>query len=135
MTRTDRLFVALMLAQAAHSVEEYAFRLYDVLLPARVLSRLVSSDPARGFLVINVTLVAVFAWCWWARVRPGHPAARAIVWFWAVLEGANGVGHLLLAATARGYFPGAATAPSLLGLAAALVASVRRERDAGTATA
>jgi hypothetical protein len=28
-------FLALILAQAAHSVEQYAFRLYDVLAPAR----------------------------------------------------------------------------------------------------
>jgi uncharacterized protein with HXXEE motif len=126
--RVDRLFAALLLAQAAHSVEEYAFRLYDVLPPARLLSRLVSADPARGFLVINVTLVAVFAWCWWARVRPRYPSARGIVWFWTVLEGANGVGHLVLAAATGGYFPGAATAPVLLVLAGALGVTLRRTR-------
>jgi hypothetical protein len=36
------------------------------------------------------------------------------VWFWTLLEIGNGIGHLVLAASRGGYFPGAATAPFLL---------------------
>lgn len=35
-------FLALILAQACHSVEEYVFRLYDVFPPARFVSGLFS---------------------------------------------------------------------------------------------
>jgi hypothetical protein len=38
MTRSDRLlFLALSLAQAGHSIEEYSTRLYDVPAPARLI--------------------------------------------------------------------------------------------------
>ena len=119
-TRTQHLFLALILSQAVHSVEEYLFRLYEVLAPARWLSGVVSVNPAMGFAIVNTLLVSFGAWCYLARVRPSHPSGRSWAWFWTVLEGANGVAHLLLAAGARGYFPGAATAPLLLGLSAAL---------------
>ena len=60
--------------------------------------------------------------------RPGLAAARAwrgLASFWAVLESMNGVVHLLLALAARGYFPGAATAPLLLALGLGLAMRLR----------
>ena len=42
-TRSQFAFLLLILAQAAHSVEEYAFRLYDVCSGA-LMSSLVSDD-------------------------------------------------------------------------------------------
>ena len=39
----------LILAQAAHSTEEYVFRLFDVFAPARFVSSLVSDNLAVGF--------------------------------------------------------------------------------------
>ena len=119
--RRARLFFWLIAAQAAHSLEEYAFRLYDVLAPARWISRVVGgSDPALGFAIANTAIVLLGVWCAVARVRPAHPSAAAWMWSWTALEGANGAGHLLLAAGAGGYFPGAFTAPLLLALAVAL---------------
>jgi SMI1/KNR4 family protein SUKH-1/uncharacterized protein with HXXEE motif len=115
-----RLFLALVLAQAAHSLEEYVFRLWDVLAPARFVANALGLDPALGFAIANSALVAFGLWCYFARVRPGRPSARAFAWGWAVVEAANGIGHLLLAKGANGYFPGAATAPILLVLAVAL---------------
>ena len=39
MDRTTRLaFLLVILAQAAHSIEEYAFRLYDLFPPARFVA-------------------------------------------------------------------------------------------------
>ena len=111
------IFLALILAQAAHSVEEYAFRLYDALAPARYVSGLFGVDRAVGFVLVNSALVAFGLWCWWARVRTGRGAARTLAWFWAALETANGCAHVALAANAGGYFPGLATAPMLLALA------------------
>jgi hypothetical protein len=118
--RWPHLFLCLMLAQAAHSVEEYVFRLYEVFPPARFVSGLVSADHAVGFAIANTLLVAFGAWCYVAWVRRRHPAGVFWAWFWTWLEAANGATHLFIAASRGEYFPGAATAPLLLGFAAAL---------------
>ncbi len=109
------LFLCLILSQAAHSVEEYCSRLYDVFAPARFISGLVSGNRALGFAIANVLLVLFGLWCYLARVRRRRPSWRGWAWFWTVLEAANGANHLTLALAAHGYFPGAATAPLLLG--------------------
>jgi uncharacterized protein with HXXEE motif len=115
--RATRRFSAWIVAQAAHSVEEYIFRMYDVLLPARVISGLISSNLALGFAMGNVTLVGFGFWCYFARVRRGYPSWRTWAWSWTILEAADGTGHLLFAMERGDYFPGAATAPLLLGFA------------------
>jgi len=125
--RTTTLFALLIATQAAHSVEEYTFRLYDVLAPARLIAGLVSSDPARGFAIANILLVSLGVWCYFARVRAGHPSSRAWMWGWTLLEAANGTGHLLFALASGGYFPGAWTAPILLSLAIALGLALTRD--------
>ncbi|HVR71821.1 MAG TPA: HXXEE domain-containing protein [Vicinamibacteria bacterium] len=121
-----RLFLALILSQAAHSIEEYVFRLYDVFAPARFVSGLVSGNLAVGFAVVNAAVVLLGLWCYRARIRRPHPSGRSWAWFWTVLEGANGTGHLILAAAEGGYFPGVATAPLLLGFSIALGATLLR---------
>src|SRR5688572_12035284 len=108
------VMLLLVLAQAMHSVEEYVFRLYEVLAPARYVSSLFGIDRQIGFAVANVALVLFGLWCWYARVRRGR--GRGLAWFWALLETANGLAHIALAITAGGYFPGLATAPLLLAL-------------------
>jgi hypothetical protein len=129
--RGKNLFALLIVAQAAHSVEEYAFHLYDVLAPARFISSLVSSNLGWGFAVVNAALVTFGAWGYLARVRVGHPSSDAWAWFWVLLEGANGAGHLLFAVSRGGYFPGAWTAPFLLGLAVLLGTTLIGDRDGG----
>ena len=119
--RSRGLFLVLIAAQAAHSVEEYLFRLYNVLGSARWMSELIGfGNRPVGFVVLNVSLVLFGVWCWLARVRPGHRHARAFAWFWVVLETGNGIGHSLFAIEAGGYFPGLATALVLLPVALAL---------------
>lgn len=116
--RSQLAFLLLVLAQAAHSVEEYVARLYEVFAPARFVSSLVSNDLAVGFLIANASLVAFGFWCWAVAVRSGGRLGRGLAWFWSLLELGNGTGHLVLAFSRGGYFPGALTAPLLLGLAA-----------------
>jgi len=111
--RSQRVFLILVVLQAAHSVEEYATGLYQVLVPARFVSGLVSDDLAVGFAVINSALVALGFWCYLVPVRSGRPAARAWAWGWAIVEIGNGAGHVALALLAGGYFPGLLTAPLL----------------------
>ena len=120
------LFLLLILSQAAHSVEEYLFRLYDVFAPAHYVSTMLGLPAPRGFAIDNILLVLFGLWCWFARVRHERPGARGLAWFWALLETANGVGHISFALAARGYFPGLATAPLLLGLGACLVVRLVR---------
>jgi hypothetical protein len=119
--RIQFAFLLLVLAQAAHSAEEYFTNLYEVFAPARFVSGLVSDNLALGFLVVNAGIAACGLWCWAIPVRSGWAAARGLVWFWALLEFGNGVGHSALAVSRWGYFPGAATAPLLIVLAARLM--------------
>ena len=126
--RSQTLFLALILTQVAHSVEEYAFRLYDVLPPARIISGLVSRNLAVGFAAANAVLILFGFWCYFARVRTSQRSGRGWAWFWAVIEASNGTGHLLLAAGRGGYFPGAGTAPLLLGCAGWLGVTLGRAR-------
>ena len=125
--RSRRAFAFVILAQAAHSVEEYVYRLFDVFAPARFVSGLFSSDTAFGFALANGLLVGFGAWCYLARVRPSRASARAYAWFWTCLEAANGTGHVLFAIIRGGYFPGVATAPFLLAASAFLGVSLARE--------
>jgi len=118
--RSRSVFLVLIVAQAAHSLEEYVFRLFDVFAPARVVSGLVSNDPAVGFAIVNAALVSFGLWCYVARVRPGHPSGPVFAWFWTVLELINGIGHSAMAFSRGDYFPGVATAPVLLGVSAYL---------------
>jgi hypothetical protein len=112
--RSQLVFLLLILAQAAHSVEEYATRLYEVFPPAHFVSSLISKDLALGFLVANVALVIFGLWCWAVPLRSGWRAAHGLVWFWTLLELGNGIGHSSLAIARKGYFPGVVTAPLLL---------------------
>jgi hypothetical protein len=90
--RSQLVFLLLVLAQAAHSIEEYATRLYDIFAPARFVSGLVSADLATGFVVVNATLVGFGLWCWLVPVRSGTASARAWAWPWALVELANASG-------------------------------------------
>jgi Protein of unknown function with HXXEE motif len=115
-TRSEFTFLALILAQAAHSVEEYVFRLYHVFPPARYISSLVSEDLAVGFVIVNVALVLFGLWCYMARVRVRHSSAVAWMWLWLFIEFGNGFGHIVIALMRGAYFPGVATAPFLIAI-------------------
>ncbi len=128
MSRFRFAFGALILAHAAHSIEEYAGRLWESFPPARFLSGLVSSDLERGFVVINVSVVAFGVWCFAWPVRRAWPSAAAFAWAWVAVELINGVGHPLWSLWAGGYTPGVATAPVLLVLAL-YVARLQRAGD------
>jgi hypothetical protein len=84
-------FVTLVVAQAAHSVEEYIGRLYEVFPPARFVSGLISQNLRAGFVIFNVSLVAFGVWCclWAARRRTR--SLVAVTWFWVTIELINAV--------------------------------------------
>lgn len=117
MNRFQYAFGLLILAQAAHSVEEYVGRLWESFPPARLLTGLFSEDRERAFLALNVALVAFGFWCFIWPVRRGWPSAALFAWIWVAIELINGIVHPLWALSVRGYAPGVATAPVLLILA------------------
>jgi hypothetical protein len=125
VTRFQAAFGGLILAQAAHSTEEYAGRLWQSFPPARFVSGLVSSDLERGFVALNVLLVLFGVWCLFWPVRREWPIARALATGWAVVETINGIGHPLWSLRQGGYTPGVATAPVLLVLAVYLMRQTR----------
>lgn len=113
-TRTQYAFLLLAVFQALHSVEEFVFELWNYLAPARFLSSLISDDLPAGFAIINLAVIALAFWSYCVPVRNGHSNARAVVWFWAIIETLNGIGHLGFGASVGAYFPGMYTAPFLL---------------------
>ena len=126
MSRLSRsAFLALILAQAGHSIEEYFGRLYDVLAPARFVSGLLSSDRRIGFVIFNVSLVAFGLWCYFGPVRHARQSALALAWFWVVLELLNGATHIAWAMSVGAYRPGLATAPVLVAIALILAWELR----------
>ena len=111
---TRSLFGLLVLAQAAHSVEEYAGRLWESFPPAMFLTRLVSENLEFGFLVINIGLVALGVVAWARAIAGARAVASGIVWFYVSVEFINGVGHPIWSLVQSGYTPGLGTAPVLL---------------------
>ena len=131
MPRPQLLFGALVLAQAAHSVEEYVGRLWDVFLPARALTSLVSSDHEFGFLVLSVGLVVFGLWCYAWPVRRRWPSAAPLMWSWAAVEIANGIVHPARSLMRGGLEPGTLTAPVLLVLGLMLARALLHSAGAG----
>lgn len=129
MQRLDASFITLIGIQAAHSVEEYLGRLYDVFPPARFVSGLLSQDLRLGFFIGNVVLLSFGLWCFFWPIRRRWRSALAIGWLWVTIEVINGVVHPLWSLLQLSYTPGVATAPLLL-IAALYLA--RQLRAGGT---
>ena len=127
MTRSKATFLALVVVQTAHSVEEYLGRLWDVFPPARFVTGLISEDRRFGFIVFNVALISFGIWCFFWPVLRRWSSATAFMSFWVVIELINGAGHILWSVQARGYTPGVITAPLLLILALVLGWELRKE--------
>jgi hypothetical protein len=87
---------------------------------------LVSSDPERGFIIINCAFVAFGFWCLLWPIRRGWPSAMFFAWLWVVIEGINGIGHMGWSVLQRAYTPGVLTAPILLVLAVYLASRLQK---------
>jgi hypothetical protein len=129
MTRFQLTFGALVLAQVAHSIEEYVGRLWESFPPAQLLTGLVSLDLRQGFLVLNILFVGFGVWCFVWPVRRQWKAANGLAWFWAGIELINGIGHSVWSLRRFGYSPGVFTAPLLLILALYMVAQLKSAKQ------
>jgi hypothetical protein len=134
VNRVQPAFAALVVAQAAHSTEEYVQRLWERFPPARFVASLISLDLERDFLVSNICLVAFGIWCLCWPIRRHWPSARPLAWGWAIVESANGTIHLLWTLAQGRYTPGVATAPLLLLMAINLALRLQRQVDRPAAT-
>ena len=126
LRRFQSRFGGLILAQAAHSLEEYVGRLWETFAPARLVSRLISDNLELGFLIANFFLVGFGLWCWIVPVRRGWAGAVPLAWVWVTIELINGIGHPLWSFRQGHYTPGTLTAPLLLVLAIYLARQLRR---------
>ena len=127
-------FLALVVLQVAHSIEEYIGRLWESFPPAMFLTGLVSADRETGFIILNAALILFGIWCVAVPVRLGWAAAPALMWFWVVIQTINGVVHPMWSAAQHSYTPGVITAPLLLGTALMLAFRLGR-RSPSTSTA
>jgi hypothetical protein len=89
------------------------------------VSGLVSSDRERGFLILNVIVVAFGVWCALWPMRRNWPSAFLFAWLWVGIELVNGVGHPLWSLAQGAYTPGVATAPVLFVLALIVARQIR----------
>ena len=125
-SRVKLAFGALIVAQIAHSAEEYIGRLWESFPPARLLSGIVSSDRELGFVALNSALVTFGLWCLLVPVQKEWPSAAGFMWLWIVVETINGVVHPVWSLRQGGYTPGVFTAPILLVVALYLAFQLRK---------
>lgn len=119
-------FLLLILSQGLHSVEEYYGQLWERLAPARFLSSLVSSNPEKGFVIINIGLFVLGIVSWLLAFQKNRLAVPVLLWIWIVIEMINGIGHPFWCIVAGRYVPGVITAPFLLLLSIYLIRNVVR---------
>ena len=122
--KTKIIFLALVLTQALHSIEEYIGKLWEVFPPARYLTGLISRNHETGFIIINVSIFLFGLWCWLMPIRKNLTYATGLIWVWIIIELINGIGHPAWALYRQSYEPGVATAPLLLVLSIYLIRSL-----------
>ena len=121
-------FLFITIVQGLHSIEEYLGKLWDVYPPAAFVCSLVSSDLEKGFVIINVSLFIVLVLIWLATFSK-NPSIKGFLWFWAIMELINGMGHSIWAITQSSYTPGLLTAPILIFLAVLLIGLLIKQKN------
>ncbi len=124
--RARSAFLGLVLLQAAHSLEEYAFRFYEAFPPARFVDELLPGLARPGFVAFNLLLVALGILSYGYIRKANAPRARLVLWIWIVVELYNGLAHMIWGVAAGGYNPGLASAVLLLALAGYLAYTLKR---------
>ena len=110
MNRKIRItFLALIILQAIHSTEEYAFRFYEKFPPMRFIYQNFPDLAQPAFVIFNLLLFIIGLISFFYCRPPARKRARTVVWVWIALESANVIAHLGWAALIRGYNPGLVT--------------------------
>ncbi len=132
MTLLERRFWLLALAQTAHSIEEMTAGLYDFFwIATGRLHGVLPGFPqmrmkATTFAVINMAIIATLLAAV-PFVRSRRPVALGLAWVAAIVELANGTGHLAGTVVFSGYVPGVITAPFLLLTGILLLQELRKD--------
>ena len=108
--RISILFLLLTLAHVLHATEEYFGKLWEIYMPAMFICNLISSNPERGFLLINIIFIIFSLGYWGFSIRKNHSSAYQFIWIWIFLQTINVIGHVAWTIYNRVYTPGVATA-------------------------
>ena len=127
--KTTTIFLILVLLQAAHSVEEYVGRLWEVFAPARYLTGLISNNHDFAFLILNIGFIVFGIFCWLFIISTKSEISTIILWFWIIIELINGLGHTIYAIFQKEYVPGLITAPLIFITALFLVKQMKKNQE------
>ena len=122
--KTSLLFLALIVLQGFHSIEEYIGKLWENFPPATFLCGLVSENLETGFLIINYGMFIFGILAWFFIIRKDRIGSSFFLWFWIFIEIVNGIGHPLWSLIQKEYTPGVLTSPVLLIFSLALINSI-----------
>ena len=112
--RISILFLLLIIAHVLHATEEYFGKLWEIYTPAIFICNLVSSNPERGFLLINTLFIILSFSYWFFSLTKKHPSSYSLIWFWIVLQTLNVIGHIAWTINNKSYTPGVVSAFLLL---------------------
>jgi hypothetical protein len=100
------LFLLLISAHVIHAIEEYLGHLWDIYPPAIFICNLVSSDPERGFIILNVTFTILSLLFWKFSLQKKRSSSHSLIWLWVVLQFVNVIGHTAWTISKKSYTPG-----------------------------
>ncbi len=132
--RIQFAYLAILLIQILHSVEEFATRMFDVFPPALIIDHYSPGLSQAIFVTFNSSLIVVMLIAFFYWVKPRRRGWRLIVAMWVVGEAYNAVGHSLWSIWTRSYTPGLLTALALIPLVVWLIYLLRNSRKSGLVT-
>ena len=124
--RVKTAFLGMVLLQAVHSVEEYAFKLYEVFPPMQFIYRNAPELAQPAFVAFNLLLFLFGMICFFYWVQPARKGAKIIVWIWIAIQLTTFAAHLVWAILIGGYHPGLGTAPLFVPVVIYLIYWLRR---------
>ena len=119
--RISILFLLLIIAHVLHATEEYFGKLWEIYTPAIFICNLISSNPERGFLLINTVFIILSFTYWFFSLTKKHSSSYSLIWFWIVLQTLNVIGHIAWTINNRSYTPGVVSAFLLLSIVVLLI--------------
>ena len=120
------VFLMLILFQGMHSIEEYIGELWEVFPPATWLCGQISEDLRLSFLIINSGLFLFGVISWLLVHFHDGSLVKTLIWFWIILGGLNGMGHVVWTISSKSYTPGLITAMAMIALVIVLFKSMIR---------
>jgi len=115
------LFLLLILAHVIHATEEYFGKLWETYRPAIFICNLISSDPERGFVIINIAFVIISFLFWKFSLQQPGSSTHSLIWIWITLQSINVMGHVIWTISTKSYTPGVISAILIFVLVSLLI--------------